>query len=226
MGVKLDALVATTMVLCAVVTTGLVVRREVRDLPMSRAPVEQKPTLIAHWRDDFKEGVRIGGAAAPVQLIEFADFECPYCASFHKDAKLLRARYPTQVALTFVHFPLAMHRFAEPAARVAECADDQGRFEAMYDLLFEQQDKLGLKPWRDFAREAGVPDTAAFETCVNSTAPIPRVSEGKALGNALNVQGTPTVVINGWKLARPPTLEELDHMVKAILAGDSPVGST
>ncbi len=174
----------------------------------------------------LRKAFRIGTAAAPVQVLEFADFECPFCASFHKDLKVVQKRYPTQVAVAFVHFPLRMHRFAEPAARAAECAGDQGRLEAMHDLLFEQQDKFGLKPWGEFATDAGVPDSAAFEACIKRTDPIPRVTEGKALGNQLDVQGTPTVMINGWKLGRPPTLDELDHMVKAILAGKSPVGST
>jgi protein-disulfide isomerase len=168
----------------------------------------------------------MGPEQAPVQLAEFADFECPFCASFHKDLKALRDRFPNQVALTFVHFPLPMHRFAEPAARVAECADDQGQFERMHDLLFEQQGQFGLRPWSDFASDAGVANSAAFEACIKRTDPIPRVTEGKALGNQLDVQFTPTVVINGWKLGRPPTLDELDHMVKLILAGKSPVGST
>jgi protein-disulfide isomerase len=122
-----------------------------------------------------------------------------------------------------VHFPLPMHRFAEPAARVAECAGDQGRFETMHDLLFERQDKFGLEPWNEFATEAGVADGAAFDACIKRTDPIPRVADGKALGNQLDIQGTPTVVINGWKVGRPPTLDELDRMVKAILAGKSPV---
>ena len=116
-----------------------------------------------------------------------------------------------------------MHRFAEPAARVVECAGDQGRFEAMYDLLFEQQDKFGLKPWSEFAADAGVADSTTFEACIKRTEPIPRVTEGKALGGQLDIQGTPTVVINGWKLGRPPSLEELDRMVKAILVGKSPI---
>jgi protein-disulfide isomerase len=61
------------------------------------------------------------------------DFECPFCGSFHKTLKAVREQYPTQVALTYVHFPLPMHRFALPAARVAECADDQVRFERLTD---------------------------------------------------------------------------------------------
>ena len=165
----------------------------------------------------------MGPADASVQLLEFADFDCPYCASFHNNLRDLRVRYPTQVALTYVHFPLPGHRFALPAARVADCAAQQGRFEAMYNLLFEQQDSFGLKPWGDFATEAGIPDSAAFEVCIKRTESIPRVAEGRALAKQLDVQGTPTIVINGWKLGRPPTLDEMDHMVKAILAGKSPV---
>jgi protein-disulfide isomerase len=220
---KLDAVITATLVACALVTTGLVVRREFIAPPTVSAQAEQKPTFVEGWETHLARGIRMGQAQAAVQLLEFADFECPFCASFHKDMKALRVRYPTQVALTFVHFPLPMHRFAEPAARVAECAGDQGRFEAMHDLLFEQQDKFGLKPWSEFASEAGVTDSAAFEACIKRTDPIPRVIEGKVLGNQLDVQGTPTVVINGWKLGRPPKLDEMDHMVKAILAGKSPV---
>jgi protein-disulfide isomerase len=226
MKIKLDALVSATLVVCALLTTGLVMRREFFSPAPSPAQVERKPLFIEDWRTRFVAGVRMGSEQAPVQVLEFADFECPFCASFHKDLKALRTRYPTQVALTYVHFPLPMHRFAERAARVAECASDQGRFEAMYDLLFEQQDSFGLKPWSEFATEAGVTDNAAFEACIKGTEPILRVTDGKALGKALDIQGTPTVVINGWELGRPPTLDELDRMVKAILAGKSPVGST
>jgi protein-disulfide isomerase len=227
MEIKIDYVITATLVLCALVTTGLVVRREL----FARAPApppsqaDQKPLFIEDWRTQLAIGVRMGPQQVPVQLIEFADFECPFCASFHKDVKILRARYPTEVAITFVNFPLPMHRFAEPAARVAECAGGQGRFEAMYDLLFEQQDKFGLKTWSEFATEAGVADGTAFDACIKRTEPIPRVTEGKALGNQLDIQGTPTVVINGWKLGRPPTLDEMDHMVKAILGGNSPVSA-
>lgn len=219
----LDTVVTITLVVCALVVTGVLVWREFFTSASQTIRAEQKSAFLKDWRDDLGRGVRLGPADAPVQAIEFADFECPFCASFHRDLKALRARYPTQVALTYVHFPLPMHRFAVPAARVAECAGDQGRFEAMYDLLFEQQDQFGLKPWSEFATEAGVPDSTAFETCVKRTDPIPRVAEGKALGKLLDVQGTPTIVINGWKLGRPPSLEEMDHMVKAILAGKSPI---
>lgn len=223
MKLRFDVVVTVTLVVCAVLTTGLVVRRAFVAPLSSLGREEQRPIFIKDWRTDLSRGVRMGSEQAPVQLLEFADFECPYCATFHKDMKALREHYPSQVAVTFVHFPLPMHRFAEPAARVAECARDQGSFEAMYDLLFEQQDQFGLKAWSEFATEAGVPDGVAFETCIKRTNPIPRVVEGEQLGKDIDVRGTPTVIVNGWKLGRPPSKQELDAMVRAILAGKSPV---
>jgi protein-disulfide isomerase len=117
--------------------------------------------------------------------------------------------YPDKVSLTFMHFPLKGHRFAIAAARVAECADEQGRFAAMQDQLFEGQESFGLKPWTQYATSAGEP--------------IPRVVKDEHLGNTLDVQATPTLIINGWKLGHPPSEEELDAMVKAVLAGKQPV---
>jgi protein-disulfide isomerase len=221
--IKIDAVITATLVLCALVTTGLVVRREFFAPTSTPSQAERKPHFIKNWRMDLSKGHRMGLEQAPVQLMEFADFECPYCANFYKDVQALRTRYPTQVALTCVHFPLPMHRFAEPAARVADCAADQGRFEAMYDQLFEGQDRFGLKPWDDYATAASVPDIAAFDACIERNDPIPRVEEGKALGKKLDIQGTPTIIINGWKLGKPPTEAELDQMVQRILAGKPPV---
>jgi protein-disulfide isomerase len=225
MKIKVDSLITVTLVVCAIITTGLVIRREFFAPAAQSAPLpdEEKPVLIPHWRDNLDKGIRLGPAGAPVQLIEFADFECPFCGSFRKTLKVVRERYPTQVALTYVHFPLPMHRFALPAARVAECAGEQGRFEAMYDHLFDEQDSFGLKPWSEYATAAGVPDVTAFDTCVKRTGVIPRVAEGQALGKVLDVRGTPTLIVNGWKLGRPPNSDELDAMVRAVLAGKSPI---
>lgn len=222
MASKWDTGFTVTLLICALVTTGLVVRRELVQSPAAPTP---KPKFIKEWRSALRESVQLGFPSAPVQLIEFADFECPFCANLHKSLTALRIRYPRELALSYVHFPLPGHRFAEPAARAAECAREQGRFEAMHDRLFEQQDQLGLKSWNEFATEASVPNIAAFEFCIKNTAPVPRIEADKRLGNQLEVKGTPTLIINGWKLAQPPTLDELDSMVKAILAGREPVSS-
>jgi protein-disulfide isomerase len=223
MKIKLDVVLTATLVTCAVITTGVVLRREFVAPALAPRQAELRPALIPHWQDGLTKGMRLGPDAASVKLIEFADFECPFCGGFHKTLKTLQNHYPSQISLTYVHFPIPGHRFAIPAARVAECANDQGRFEAMYDQLFEGQDQFGLKPWDDYATAAGVPDMAAFDACIKKTDPIPRVEEGKALGAKLDVQGTPTIIINGWKLGHPPSEAELDEMVQRILAGKQPV---
>jgi protein-disulfide isomerase len=222
---KLDSLLTATLAICALVTTGVVVHRELVVPAGPRLSTEQKPTMIPEWQTYLDSGERVGPATAKLNLIELADFECPFCGNFHKTLKTTEQKYPGQIAFTFVHFPIPGHRFALLAARVAECAGEQGRFETMYDQLFEGQDQFGLKPWANYATAAGVPDLGAFDACIKKTDPIPRVEEGKALGAKLDVQGTPTIIINGWKLGRPPTEEELDGMVKNVLAAKSPVSS-
>jgi protein-disulfide isomerase len=222
---RFDIIVMVTLVVCALLTTGLVVRREFFLPDHGSVRTVPNPLFVRDWKEGLSKGVRFGAADAPVQLIEFADFECPFCAEFEKALQPLHEKYPGGIGLTYVHFPIRGHRFAIPAARVAECAGEQGRFEAMHDQLFEGQDQFGLKPWDDYATAAGVADLPAFDACIKKSDPIPRVEEGKALGAKLDVQGTPTVIINGWKLGHPPSAEELEGMVKAILAGRSPVTS-
>jgi protein-disulfide isomerase len=222
----LEAVATVTVVTCALIVTGLLLRREFFAPSPSLASPPQQPVFIKDWRVDLSTRVRLGTSDAAVQIAEFADFECPFCGELHKTLKEVERHYPRQIGLAYIHFPIPGHRFAIPAARAAECAGEQGRFEPMHDQLFEHQEDFGLKPWSEFATAAGVPDLGAFAACVKKTDPVPGMEDGKELGKKLNVQGTPTVIINGWKLGRPPTEEELDGMVKKVLAGKSPVGST
>lgn len=220
-----ETALTVALVACAVITTGLVIRREL--MTPDRAPANtaarEEPKFVEEWRSFLDEGELLGSALAPVQLIEFADFECPYCARFVETLHTVRERYPDKVAVTFIHMPLDGHRFAEISARAAECGDEQGRFEQMHDVLFANQRAIGIKPWTELAQEAGIPDLAAFEACFKRTDPLPRVQAGKALAETLEVRGTPTLMINGWKLSRPPSVEELDRSVQAVLAGRPPV---
>lgn len=220
---KWDIALTAILVTCALVTTALVIRREFFAPFAAQAGANAKPSYIEDWRAHLNEGATMGSPQAPVQLIEFADFECPFCANFHNTIKTVQEQFPGKIALTFIHFPLPGHRFAEPAARAAECAATQGRFEAMHDELFAKQSSFGLKPWSEFASSAGVPDLQAFDSCVNQEAEPQRVAAGKKAGDELNVRGTPTIIINGWKLAQPPGPKQLQQMVQAVLDGKDPV---
>lgn len=221
---KWDTLVTATLVLCALTTTGVLIHREYFSQPSRQPQLQQeKAVFIQNWKRYGEHGVQIGSSDAPIQLIEFADFECPFCGTFYESVENLRERYPGKIALSYLHYPLPMHRFAVPAARAAECAHEQNRFEPMQNQLFKRQREFGLKPWIEFAAEAGIPNLAAFEACTRRDDPVTRILAGQRLGDELGIEATPTLIINGWKLAHPPGEDQLDRMVKAILAGKSPM---
>jgi protein-disulfide isomerase len=196
----------------------LVVRRELNHVPES-PPQDTAPTPVDDWDQLLAAGVRMGPRDAALTIIVFSDFECPACRAFHETTAALRAKYPDAVAVVHVHHPLARHRLANAAARAAECAADQGVFEAFHDLLFERQDSLGIKSWVAFASSAAVGNLQEFERCFARTEPHPRIEAGLALGRQLELEGTPLVVVNGMRHRRVPSLDELEERLLSYQGG-------
>lgn len=152
---------------------------------------------IENWEEDTALGIRIGPADARMVVTEFMDFTCPFCAMVAPSIDSLLWHYPADVALVFQHFPLG-RPFSLPSAVATECADRQGKFKLMYQLLFAQQELLGSKDWVTFAEEARIPDLEAFEACVKQPVDsFPRINAGRDLALRRNVTGTPTVYVNG-----------------------------
>lgn len=201
---------------CAVVLTALVAFRtftpgNVRVASAAASP----PVLIEAWEEVVTDRDFAGPDDAPVRIVEFADFECPACRGYVSILDSIRSRYPRRVATAVAHFPLPYHRFALPAARAAECAKESDRFEEMARLLLLGQDSLGLKPWRDFAAQAGVLSLEEFDRCVEENGPMQRVDRDIELGNRIGVGATPTIVVNGLLFDSPPSLDVLDSLVRA-----------
>ncbi len=181
-------------------------------------PGPPPPELIATeaWQRFVTTGHRVGPADAAVELVVFADFECPACRRFATVTwPTLHRQYPDQVAMVFQHWPLDYHPQAMPAARAAECAASQGAFEAFHDRLFAHQDSLGKKSWGAFARESGVPDSVGFHQCTSATEPMPLIDAGIAGAKEIGGAGTPTVVINGYRWGTIPTAEEVELVVRS-----------
>jgi protein-disulfide isomerase len=133
-----------------------------------------------------------------VTIVEFGDFECPACRVFAvKVVPAILRHFPAQVAILFRNWPLPQHRFAYLAARAAECAGEQGKFEPLHDLLYSKQDSIGLKSFASFARESGVGDTVAFQACLVRAAPVPAIEADVAEAHRIHSPGTPTIVVNG-----------------------------
>lgn len=206
---KILANLATAVpVACALIVTGLVVRRELFSSPAATASVALESRTVPDWRS-YARGQRMGPADAKVTIVEFSDFECPFCRATAARLRAVRAKYPRDVAVVYRHYPLPYHAHAVEAARASLCAARQGRFEAFHDLLFAQ-DSLGMVPWSRLAQSAGVRDPAGFERCMRLPGPSPEIERDLREGARLGVRGTPTLLVNERLLdgAPPGTLEE------------------
>jgi protein-disulfide isomerase len=137
-----------------------------------------------------------GPGDAWVTLVEFADFECPFCRSEQPVLADVEALYGADLRVVFKNFPLAgIHPRAQAAAVAAECAHEQGKFWELHDLLFTTAlDDATLLA--DAARVPGL-DLAAWQACLTAPAAAERVAADVALGTGLGIDGTPTLVVNG-----------------------------
>src|SRR6185312_4288188 len=202
----------------AVIAVALAHREFGRSTGRGAPNTNTPPSYVKNWNTLLQVGELVGSADAPVKVIEFGDFECPFCRRSDSLYRVAASKFGQSVALIFVHFPLGIHRFAVPAARASECAARQGRFAAFHDKLYDRQDSLGLKTWTSFAVDAGVPDTAAFGACVQDVKPVSQIQAGLDAGKRFNVNSTPPVLVNGWRFQYPPNGEQLDSIIAAFSA--------
>ncbi|HEV7663026.1 MAG TPA: thioredoxin domain-containing protein [Chloroflexota bacterium] len=141
----------------------------------------------------------VGPVSAPVTVVEYGDYECPYCGMAHPIVKELRRRMGNQIRFAFRHFPLSrVHPHAERAAEAAEAAGAQGppRFWQMHDMLYEHQDALEDEDLLVYAAEIGL-DMDRFVADLESGRHARKVREDFISGVRSGVNGTPTFFING-----------------------------
>ncbi len=161
----------------------------------------------------------LGPATAPVTLVEYGDYECPYCGRMHPVVKELRERLGDRLRFVFRHFPLdSVHPNARRAAEAAEAAASQGRFWEMHELLYENQDDLGEEALRRYATRLEL-DPAHFEEDLEERAHAPRVREDRFGGERSGVEGTPTFFVNGVRYEGSHDLEALLEAVEDAARG-------
>ena len=137
-----------------------------------------------------------GPADAPVTIVEFSEFQCPFCRRVLPALREVEERYRGRVRLVFRHFPLARHKDAPKAAEAAECARDQGRFWEMHDRLFENAERLGAEDLKRHARAVGL-DGPAFDGCLDSGRHEARWRRDLADAESYGSSGTPMFFVNG-----------------------------
>ncbi|MGA8029225.1 MAG: thioredoxin domain-containing protein [Bryobacteraceae bacterium] len=140
----------------------------------------------------------MGPDHAQITLVEFSDFQCPYCAAAVPQISALLKAYPEKVRLIFKEFPLEMHSQADLAAAAAIAAHKQGKFWAMHDAMFANRNDLSRKNLLALAKQNGL-DVDRFETDIDSTDVRETVVRDVQDGNTAGVQGTPTLFVNGQR---------------------------
>jgi protein-disulfide isomerase len=186
---------------------GRLVKREASaDVPKSGLPMRD--------RDHIQ-----GPIDAPMALVEYGDYECPYCGEAHPIVKAIQKGLGNRLCFAFRNFPLTnMHPYAEHAAEAAEAAGVQGHFWEMHDLLFENQDALGDESLAQYASTLGL-DAQRLTGEVMSGAHAARVREDFRSGARLGVNGTPSFFINGMLYDGEPGV---DALMAALTGRSSP----
>jgi len=134
-------------------------------------------------------------------VIEFSDFQCPFCKRFHDDTyDALRQKYGDKIHFVYRDFPLtSIHPEAMKAAEAADCANEQGKFWEMHDLIFSTQASIGVANSKQLAQQLGL-DTDKFNQCLDSDKYAQEIQADLSDGNTYGVSGTPTFFINGVRV--------------------------
>lgn len=156
-----------------------------------------------------------GSEKAPVTIAVFDDYQCPYCAKLEPQLKQILERYPQQVRLVIKQFPLRMHPQAMPAAKAALAAHRQGKFWDMHEKLFQNQNELNEVKIKELAQSLGL-DMARFEKDLKDPNIEHQINQDLQNGFQIQVQGTPTVFVNG-KLVRRADVRSILEVVESEL---------
>lgn len=159
-----------------------------------------------------------GPADAPVTIVEFSDFECPYCARVGPTMNQVMERYGDRVRLVFRHYPLvSIHKLAQDAAEASLCAADQDKFWEMHDALFANQQGLAPEKLKETAQTLGL-EMEAFSECLDSNRKAPLVLADVRDALKAGVSGTPAFFINGRPLTGAVAFEKLAEVIDEELA--------
>jgi len=186
--------------------------------PSVVTPPTNEPTAQT-VRSIGKDDHILGDIKAPVQIIIYDDFECPFCLRHEDTLKQVRDAYGDDVVMAYRHFPLSFHESAQKAAEASECAADQGRFWEMHDQIYTDQGNgtMGVDQFKKDAKNLGL-NTSKFNDCLDSGKYVEEVNKDLSDGVTFGVQGTPGNFINGQAISGAVPFAQFKAIIDATLA--------
>ncbi len=184
-------------------------QKEAQNQPLS---TEARERIAAKGAPGF------GPEDAKVTIVEFSDFECPFCTRAAEVVHQVRARYGDKVRFVFRQFPLPSHSRAHLAAQASLAAQEQGKFWEFHDLMFANQRELSRESLESYAKQTNM-NLAAFERALDTQSHKAAVDRDLGLGESVNVSGTPTVFINGKRVPNPTDFTLVSKLIDEALGG-------
>jgi protein-disulfide isomerase len=160
-----------------------------------------------------------GPDSAPIKIVEFSDFQCPFCARGADVVHELKKKYGSKVRISFKQFPLPMHKDARPASEAALCVNEQNsdKFWKFHDIAFKKQDKLDSAGLEAAAKESGA-DVGKFKECVAAKKFADAVQKDMDYGEKIGVKSTPTFFVNGQLVSGAVPIEQFSEIIDDELA--------
>lgn len=188
-----------------------------------QAPVQTAPPQYVRYDIPAEGSPSLGPKDAPIVIVEFSDYQCPFCKRFHDETlQPLLAAYPGHIRFVYRHLPLAsIHSEAFPAAVASMCAYEQNAFWQYHDRMFENQNRLGREFYVQISSDLGL-DSMAFEECLNLEKYKDVIQKDLDFAIDLGVSSTPTFFINGLAVVGAQPLEVFKQVIDKELAGEIP----
>jgi protein-disulfide isomerase len=189
------------------------VLQQLREAEAKGKPLDaaQQATLVAGAKAVF------GPRDAKVKVVIFSDFQCPFCANATRTLDVIRHNFADKVQVVFRQFPLPFHEHAHLAAEASLAAAEQGKFWEFHDKVFANQSAIARENLDAYAKEVGL-DVARFKSALDKGALSSAVDADFALGKTVNVEGTPTMFLNGTRVQRaddaPAVVAAIDTELK------------
>jgi protein-disulfide isomerase len=186
-------------------------------LPKTAAAAPQRPKIDYDKVYNLPLGTSTikGNKNASITVVEFSDFQCPYCARLQPTLRDVLKAYPNDVKLVYKDFPLSFHKQAKNAAKAARAAGEQGKYWEMHDLIFENFAKVNEVMFKDFATKLNL-DMTKFLADFSGTKYDSLIQQDINLGRQAGVTGTPSLFMNGKRMQRR-SLDDFKQQVDAYL---------